>query len=159
LHTAAYHNETMSTPDEFMQAAIEQAKKSRSEGGIPIGSSLARDGKLIAVGHNKRVQESDPVTHAEIDCLRNAGRIGSFHGTILYSTLMPCYLCAGAVVQFGIKNVIVGESRTFPGAVEFMRSHGVNVTDLDLPECVEMMEKFIAENPKLWNEDIGVNAR
>src|SRR5436853_6461369 len=143
------------TPDPFMQAAIDAARKSRDEGGIPIGSALARAGKLIAVGHNKRVQANDPVTHAEIDCLRNAGRIGSFHGTVLYSTLMPCYLCAGAVVQFGIKKVIVGESRTFPGAVDFMRSHGVEVTDLDLPECYEMMSKFICENPQLWNEDIG----
>ncbi len=141
--------------DRFMQAAIAQARKSRSEGGIPIGSALARGGELIAVGHNKRVQDSDPVTHAEIDCLRNAGRLGSFRDTVLYSTLMPCYLCAGAVVQFGIKKVIVGESRTFAGAVDLMRSHGVDVLDLDLPECVEMMQQFIAENPVLWNEDIG----
>ena len=138
-----------------MEAAIEQARKSRSEGGIPIGSALVRDNQLVAVGHNKRVQESDPVTHAEIDCLRNAGRLGSFRDTVLYSTLMPCYLCAGAVVQFGIKKVIVGESRTFPGAPDFMRSHGVEVVDLDLPECAEMMRSFIAENPALWNEDIG----
>jgi len=141
--------------DSFMQAAINAAKKSRDEGGIPIGSALMRGGELIAAGHNKRVQDNDPVTHAEIDCLRNAGRIGTFHNTVLYSTLMPCYLCAGAVVQFGIKKVIVGESRTFAGASEFMRSHGVDVTDLDLPECVEMMEEFIAKHPELWNEDIG----
>jgi creatinine deaminase len=141
--------------DEFMQAAIAQARKSRAEGGIPIGSALTHAGKLIAVGHNKRVQNNDPITHAEIDCLRNAGRLGSFHDTVLYSTLMPCYLCAGAVVQFGIKKLIVGESRTFPGALDFMRTHGVEVIDLDLPECVEMMQKFIAENLHLWNEDIG----
>ena len=141
--------------DEFMQAAIAQARKSRSEGGIPIGSALMRDGRLLAAGHNKRVQENDPVTHAEIDCLRNAGRIGSFKNTVLYSTLMPCYLCSGAVVQFGIKKVIVGESQTFSGAPEFMRSHGVEVIDLNLPECVEMMKTFIAEHPELWNEDIG----
>jgi len=141
--------------DEFMRAAIAQAHKSRSEGGIPIGSALVRDDQLVAVGHNKRVQENDPVTHAEIDCLRRAGRIGSFKRTVLYSTLMPCYLCAGAVVQFGIGRVIVGESRTFGGAADFMRSHGVEVIDLDLPECVEMMRNFIAEKPELWNEDIG----
>ncbi|MEO6871821.1 MAG: nucleoside deaminase [Chthoniobacterales bacterium] len=140
---------------EFIAAAIAQARKSLSEGGIPIGSALARDGKLVAVGHNKRVQESDPVTHAEIDCLRRAGRIGSFRDTVLYSTLMPCYLCSGAVVQFAIRKVIVGESRTFPGASEFMRSHAVEVVDLDLPECVEMMSDFIAAHPDLWNEDIG----
>jgi cytosine/creatinine deaminase len=143
------------TDDALMQSAIAQARKSLSEGGIPIGSALARDGELLAVGHNKRVQEGDPITHAEIDCLRNAGRIGSFRDTVLYSTLMPCYLCAGAVVQFGIPKVIVGESRTFPGAPEFMRSHGVEVIDLNLPECVEMMTQFIAANPQLWNEDIG----
>src|ERR1700704_4877837 len=142
--------------DKFMEAAIEQARKSRDECGIPIGSALVRAGELIAVGHNKRVQESDPITHAEIDCLRNAGRLGSFRDTILYSTLMPCYLCAGAVIQFGIRKVIVGESRTFSGAADFMRSHGVEVIDLDLPECVEMMRAFIAQNPALWNEDIGI---
>ena len=140
---------------ELMDAAIAQARKSLSEGGIPIGSALARDGELLAVGHNKRVQESDPVTHAEIDCLRQAGRLGSFRDTVLYSTLMPCYLCSGAVVQFGIRKVIVGESRTFPGSPDFMRGHGVEVIDLDLPECVEMMSRFIAANPELWNEDIG----
>ena len=138
-----------------MQTAIDAARKSRDEGGIPIGSALVRGNKLIAVGHNKRVQNNDPVTHAEIDCLRNAGRLGSFRDTILYSTLMPCYLCAGAVVQFGIKKVIVGESRTFAGAVDLMRQHRVDVVDLDLPECVEMMKAFIAKHPALWNEDIG----
>jgi cytosine/creatinine deaminase len=141
--------------DEFMQAAVTEAKQGRKEGGIPIGSVLVKDGKIVGRGHNKRVQDSDPVTHAEIDCLRNAGRLGSFRGTTLYSTLMPCYLCAGAVVQFGIKRVIAGESRTFPGAKEFMVSHGVEVIDLNLDECEQMMNKFIQEEPQLWNEDIG----
>jgi creatinine deaminase len=141
--------------DEFMRAAIAQAQKSRAEGGIPIGSALVLDNRLVSVGHNQRVQKNDPITHAEIDCLRQAGRIGSFRDTVLYSTLMPCYLCAGAVVQFGIRQVIVGESRTFAGASDFMRAHGVEVIDLDLPECVEMMRSFIAERPDLWNEDIG----
>lgn len=145
----------VSQADKFMEAAVAQARKSRAEGGIPIGSALARADELIAVGHNKRVQENDPITHAEIDCLRNAGRLGSFRDTTLYSTLMPCYLCAGAVVQFGIRKVIVGESRTFAGASDFMRNQGVEVIDLDLPECVEMMRRFIAENPALWAEDIG----
>jgi len=140
---------------ELMQAAIAQARKSLNEGGIPIGSALARNGELLALGHNRRVQENDPVTHAEIDCLRRAGRIGSFRETVLYSTLMPCHLCSGAVVQFGSPKVIVGESRTFPGAPEFMRGHGVEVIDLDLPECIELMRNFIAENPRLWDEDIG----
>ena len=142
--------------DEFMQEAISEAKQGRNEGGIPIGSVLVKDGKILGKGHNKRVQDGDPVTHAEIDCLRNAGRIGNYKGTTLYSTLMPCYLCAGAVVQFGIKKVIAGESRTFPGAKEFMVSHGVEVVDLNLDECEQMMSQFIAEKPELWNEDIGV---
>lgn len=141
--------------DTFMQAAIEEAKQSRYENGIPIGSILIRDGKIIGKGHNKRVQDGDPVAHAEIDCLRNAGRVGNYRGTVLYSTLMPCYLCAGAVVQFGIKKVVVGESETFPGAREFMESHGVEVIDLNLEECKELMREFIASNPELWNEDIG----
>ena len=138
-----------------MQAAIAEAKQGRSEGGIPIGSVIVRDGKIIGRGHNKRVQDSDPVTHAEIDCLRNAGRVGNYKNASLYSTLMPCYLCAGAVVQFGIKKVFAGENETFAGAKEFMESHGVEVVNLNSEECKEMMRKFIAENPKLWFEDIG----
>ena len=141
--------------DKFMEAAIQEAKQSRQEGGIPIGSVLVKDDKILGRGHNKRVQDADPVTHAEIDCLRNAGRIGSYRGTTLYSTLMPCYLCAGAVVQFGIKKVIAGESSTFPGAKEFMVSHGVEVIDLNLDKCEQMMSEFIQTNPELWNEDIG----
>lgn len=138
-----------------MQEAFAQAKKSLTEGGIPIGSVLVKNGSLVATGHNKRVQEKNPILHGEMDCLNNAGRVGSYKGATIYSTLMPCYMCAGTIVQFKIPKVIVGESRTFPGAKEFMESHGVEVIDLDLPECVEMMEKFIAEKPELWNEDIG----
>ncbi|MBD3638990.1 MAG: nucleoside deaminase [Crocinitomicaceae bacterium] len=138
-----------------MNRAIAQAKKSASEGGIPIGSVLTKNGEFVAEGHNKRVQEANPILHGEMDCLNNAGRIGSYRNTVIYSTLMPCYMCAGTIVQFKIPKVIVGESRTFPGAKEFMESHGVEVIDLDLPECVQMMEDFIAENPELWNEDIG----
>ena len=141
--------------DAFMEAAIAQARQGLAEGGIPIGSVLVKNNQIIGQGHNKRVQEGDPVTHAEIDCLRNAGRIGSYQNTVLYSTLMPCYLCAGAVVQFGIKTVIAGESTTFPGAREFMESHGVEVRDLDLPECKQLMQDFIEHHPRLWNEDIG----
>ena len=141
--------------DKFMQFAIDQARKSRSEGGIPIGSVLVKDGDLVAAGHNKRVQEKNPILHGEMDCLNNAGRIGSYRGTTIYSTLMPCYMCAGTIVQFKIKKVIVGESRTFDGARAFMESHGVEVIDLDLDECVDMMNEFIAAEPTLWNEDIG----
>ena len=138
-----------------MEMAITMARQGLREGGIPIGSVLVRDGQILGQGYNKRVQEADPVTHAEIDCLRNAGRIGSYRDTVLYSTLMPCYLCAGAVVQFGIKKVIVGESRTFAGAREFMESHGVEVIDLELEDCVNLMQDFIEKNSALWYEDIG----
>tara|TARA_Y100001934_G_scaffold251661_1_gene315004 strand:+ start:343 stop:744 length:402 start_codon:yes stop_codon:yes gene_type:complete len=131
------------------------AKKGYGEGGIPIGSVLVRDNKVLSSGHNQRVQNSDPMAHAEIDCLKNAGRIGSYKNTVLYSTLMPCYLCAGAVVQFGIKKVIVGESETFKGARSFMEDHGVVVVDLNNSECINMMKEFIDNNPVLWNEDIG----
>lgn len=145
----------MSTIDPFMQEAIQEARKGLAEKGIPIGSVLVKNGVVVGRGHNRRVQDNDPVTHAEIDCLRNAGRVGSYAGSVLYSTLMPCYLCAGAVVQFGIKKVYAGESETFPGAKEFMQSHGVEVIDLSLEECKTLMRDFIEENPSLWNEDIG----
>jgi cytosine deaminase len=141
--------------DDFLKVAIEEAKQGRSEGGIPIGSVLVLDGQIIGRGHNKRVQDNDPVTHAEIDCLRNAGRVGNYRNTILYSTLMPCYLCAGAVVQFGIKKVFAGEDETFSGAKEFLESHGVEVINLQSEECKQMMREFIAEKPELWFEDIG----
>lgn len=141
--------------DKFMSAAIDEARTGLSEGGIPIGSVLVRDGKIIGRGHNKRVQENDPVIHAEIDCLRNAGRIGIYSDTVLYSTLMPCYLCAGASVQLGIKKVIAGEDETFSGAREFMESHGIEVINMNLEECKNLMKDFIEKNPELWFEDIG----
>lgn len=139
----------------FVDAMIDEAKSGIAEGGIPIGSVLVRSEKIISRGHNQRVQNDDPLAHAEIMCLRNAGRIGSFRDTIIYSTLMPCYLCAGAIVQFGIKKVVVGESKNFDGAKEFMESHGVEVLDINSSECIELMSKFILDNPKLWDEDIG----
>ena len=141
--------------DKFLEAAIAEAKKGLSEGGIPIGSVLIKNGEVISAGYNKRVQQNNPMIHAEIDCLMNAGRIGSYKDTILYSTLMPCYLCAGAIVQFKIPKVVAGESRTFHGAVEFLQTHGVEVIDADNAECYSIMKEFIKMNPKLWNEDIG----
>jgi cytosine/creatinine deaminase len=141
--------------DEFMQAAIAEARLGLQEGGIPIGSVLVKDGQIVGRGHNRRVQQGNPILHAEIDCLQAAGRIGRYQETILYSTLMPCYLCAGAIVQFGIRMVYAGESKTFPGAREFMESHGTKVIDLDLAECKQLMTDFIQNNPVLWNEDIG----
>ena len=138
-----------------MKAAIDEAKLGQSQGGIPIGSVLVRDGVIIARGHNKRVQEQNPILHGEMDCLNNAGRIGSYKDTIIYSTLMPCYMCAGTIVQFNIPKVVVGESKTFAGAREFMESHGVEVIDQNLSDCIELMEQFIQDQPELWNEDIG----
>ncbi len=137
-----------------MQAAIDEARMGRAQGGIPIGSVLVRGGRLVARGHNKRVQENSAIKHGEMDCLTNAGRQRTYRDTMIYSTLMPCYMCAGTIVQFKIPKVVVGESRTFDGAREFMESHGVEVVDLDLQECVDMMNEFIAAEPALWNEDI-----
>ena len=139
----------------FLRAVIDEAKKGMAEGGLPIGSVLVRDGKVIAAGHNRRVQHGDPMAHAEIDCLTRAGRQKTYKDTVLYSTLMPCYLCSGAVVQFGLPKVVVGESVNFPGGPDFMRQHGVEVIDLKDAECIEMMGRFIREHPELWNEDIG----
>jgi cytosine deaminase len=141
--------------DPFLQAAIEEAMAGERAGGLPIGSVLVRDGQIIGRGHNRRVQRGDPMAHAEIDCLTNAGRQKTYRDTILYSTLMPCYLCSGASVQFGIPKVIVGESVNFPGTAEFMRSKGIEVVDLHDETCIEMMGKFIREHPQIWNEDIG----
>ena len=141
--------------DRFMKTALEQAVQSRDEHGIPIGSVLVRDWQILGVGYNRRVQDDDPVAHAEIDCLRNAGRIGSYRDTVLYSTLMPCHLCAGAVVQFGIPKVIVGESENFQGAEQWLTSQGVEVINLDLEECKTLMRTFIHQHPEIWSEDIG----
>jgi creatinine deaminase len=148
--------------DPFLLAAIDEAKLGLAEGGLPIGSVLVRGGRIIGRGHNRRVQHGDPMAHAEIDCLTRAGRQPTYRDTDLYSTLMPCFLCSGAVVQFGIPRVVVGESVNFPGgegpagrSPEFLRSHGVEVTDLADPDCIEMMSRFIREHPDLWNEDIG----
>ncbi len=141
--------------DPFLIAAIEEARKGAADGGIPIGSVLVRNGEIIARGHNQRVQLGNPILHAEIDCLQNGGRVGTYKDTVLYSTLMPCYLCSGAAVQFEIPKVVVGESTTFPGGREFLQQHGVEVVCYEDPECIEMMKTFIAANPKLWAEDIG----
>ncbi|GAB7014770.1 nucleoside deaminase [Methanogenium cariaci] len=138
-----------------MQAATEEAKLSLNEGGIPIGAVLVRDGVILSRGHNRRVQDDDPLMHAEINCIRNAGRIGRYGNTVLYSTLMPCYLCAGAVVQFGIPKVVVGESASFAGAEDFLREKGVRVVDLNLPGLTEMMAGYIERHADIWNEDIG----
>jgi len=136
--------------DIFMRAAFEEALKGLEEGGVPIGAVLVENGSIIGRGRNRRVQQEDQLMHAEIDCLRDARLTGGYHNTILYSTLMPCYLCAGAVVQFGIKKVVVGEASSAPQARDFMESHGIEVVDLDLKECRELMEGYISKNKALW---------
>ncbi|GIW75959.1 MAG: hypothetical protein KatS3mg104_1022 [Phycisphaerae bacterium] len=149
--------------DPFLQAAIEQARQGLSEGGLPIGSVLVRNGQIIGRGYNRRVQHGDPMAHAEIDCLSNAGRQSTYADTILYSTLMPCFLCSGAAVQFKIPKIVVGDSVNFPGgesrwgrSVDLLRSAGIEVIDLHDPVCIDMMKTFIAQHPTLWNEDIGI---
>jgi cytosine/creatinine deaminase len=141
--------------DQFLAEAIEEARLGLREGGLPIGSVLVRGDRIIARGHNRRVQHGNPMAHAEIDCLTNAGRQETYRDTVLYSTLMPCFLCSGAAVQFGIPKVIVGESVNFAGAPDLLRGQGVEVIDLHDSTCIRMMADFIRDNPKLWNEDIG----
>jgi creatinine deaminase len=140
--------------DIFMQAAIDEARQGRREGGIPIGSVLRRGEEIVGRGHNKRVQDLDPIAHGEMDALRNAGRQRTYRDTVLYTTLMPCYMCAGTIVQFKIPKVVVGEAQTFGESLDFLQSHGVEVEILNSPECVEMMREFIEAEPTLWNEDI-----
>jgi creatinine deaminase len=142
----------MDLMDISMRAAIDEALRGLEEGGVPIGAVLVEKGKIIGRGRNKRVQLGDQLMHAEIDCLRNARLTGGYHNTTLYSTLMPCYLCAGAVVQFGIKKVVVGEANSAPEASDFMKSHGIEVVNLDLKECRELMEIYIKNNQELWDE-------
>ncbi len=143
------------TADPFMRAAYDEALLGLSEGGLPIGSVLVRGDTIIGRGHNRRVQRGDPMAHAEIDCLTNAGRQKTYGDTVLYSTLMPCYLCGGAAVQFGIPKVVVGENTNFGGSPEFMQSKGIQVVNLNDPDCIEMMGRFIREHSDLWHEDIG----
>lgn len=141
-----------------MQAAIEEARKGLEAGGIPIGSVLVHNGKIIGRGHNQRVQHGSVIHHAEMNCLENAGRLPGriYRECVLYSTLSPCPMCSGAVLLYGIPHVIVGENKTFQGPEEYVCSQGVKVEVVDNAECVDLMEKFIRENPTLWNEDIGV---
>ena len=144
--------------DDFMQAAIEEATLGRSEGGIPIGSVLVHDGRIIGRGHNRRVQRGSVVLHGEMDALENAGRQPAvvYQSSTLYTTLSPCPMCTGAILLYGIPRVIVGENITFHGDEELLRSRGVEVVVLQERRCVQIMKDFIAEKPALWNEDIGV---
>ena len=144
--------------DEFMQAALEEARQGLTEGGIPIGSVLVLDGKIIGRGHNRRVQKGSPTLHAEMDCLENAGRLKArdYQRAVLYSTLSPCDMCSGTVLLYKIPKVIIGENKTFQGPEDYVRSRGVELVILNLEECISLMEGFIAAHPELWNEDIGV---
>ena len=146
------------TPEEMLDVAIAEAVEGLSEGGIPIGAALfTSDGVLLGSGHNRRVQNDDPSVHGETDAFRNAGRQRDYRSTVMVTTLSPCWYCSGLIRQFGIGAVVIGENRTFDGGQDWLAEHGVTVTLLDDPRCVTMMTEFIAANPALWNEDIGVS--
>ena len=144
--------------DVFLQAAIEEARKGLAEGGIPIGSVLVCDGKIIGRGHNQRVQRGSTIHHAEMNCLEKAGRLKAsvYQRCILYSTLSPCPMCSGAALLYKIPHIVIGENQTFQGPETYVRSQGVNLEILNDPNCIKLMEDFIAARPELWNEDIGV---
>jgi cytosine/creatinine deaminase len=146
--------------DEFMQAAVQEARKGLAEGGIPIGSVLVIDGKIAGRGHNRRVQRSSAILHAEMDALENAGRLPAetYRRAILYSTLSPCDMCSGAALLYKIPKIVIGENQTFRGPEDYVRSLGVELSVLNDPECIRMMRDFISHKPELWNEDIGVAA-
>ena len=143
--------------DKFLESAIYEAKKGLAEGGIPIGSVLVIDNKIVSRGHNRRVQKGSAILHAEMDCLENAGRLkaSDYQRATLYSTLSPCDMCSGAILLYGIPKVVIGENRTFSGPESYLISRGVKVINADDLICRQLMETFIKENPDLWNEDIG----
>jgi cytosine deaminase len=139
----------------MMTLALEQARTSQSEGGVPIGAVLVKSDKVISTGYNRRVQDNDPTAHGEIDCIRNAGRKDSYTDMTLYTTLSPCKMCSGAILQFNIGQVVVGERQNFKGNISLLEKHGVNVALLSDDRCINMMSTFISENPDLWKEDIA----
>ena len=142
---------------QMLQVALEEARAGRAEGGIPIGAALFdRDGNLLGRGHNRRVQDDDPSVHGETDAFRNAGRRRSYRDTVMVTTLAPCWYCSGLIRQFGIGTVVVGESRTFQGGVDWLKEEaGVTVIDLDSDQCADLLQSFIDEHPEIWDEDIG----
>ena len=144
--------------DAFLLAAIEEAEQGLREGGIPIGAALVHRGRIIGRGHNRRVQQRSAVLHGEMDALERAGRqpASIYRESVMYTTLSPCAMCSGAILLYGIPHVVVGENKTFYGEEDLLRSRGVRVEVVQDPRCIEMMERFIAERPELWNEDIGV---
>ena len=140
-----------------MATALEQARQGLAEGGIPIGSALVVDGKVVGRGHNRRVQRGSAILHAEMDCLESAGRLtaADYRRSVLFSTLSPCDMCSGAILLYGIPHVVIGENRSFKGPEDYLRSRGVRLDLLDDAACYELMREFIEKNPALWNEDIG----
>ena len=144
--------------DAFLQAAIEEARQGMAEGGIPIGSGLVHNGKIIGRGHNRRVQQGSAILHGEMDALENAGRLPAsvYKESVLYTTLSPCPMCTGAILLYGIPKVVVGENQTFMGEEALLRARGVSVEVVQDPNCISLMQSFIAAKPELWNEDIGV---
>jgi cytosine deaminase len=140
---------------QFLAEARKQAQDSLNAAGVPVGAVLVRDGKVLGSGHNQRVQRGDPIAHGEMDCLRNVGRLADYRNTTLYTTLSPCMMCAGTIVQFGIRRVVVGENQTFGGNEQFMRDRGVQVVVLNDPACKSLMDEFIRRYPQVWKEDIG----
>ena len=143
--------------DEFMRAAIEEAEQGLAEGGIPIGSVLVHEGRIIGRGHNRRVQQGSAILHGEMDALENAGRHPArvYRESTIYTTLSPCSMCSGAILLYGIPRVVIGENRSFKGEEDLLRSRGVDLTVLDDARCKELMARFMREQPALWNEDIG----
>ena len=144
-------------PDRFMQAAIEEAQAGAREGGIPIGSVLVWDGRILGRGHNRRVQRGSAILHGEMDALEQAGRLAArvYRASVLYTTLSPCAMCSGAILLYGIPRVVIGENQTFLGEEDLLRSRGVELSVLQDGECIRMMTDFIRTHPELWNEDIG----
>ncbi len=141
----------------MLEVAITEARLGLAEGGIPIGAAMFNGaGSLLASGHNRRVQQDDPSIHAETDAFRRAGRQKSYRDVVMVTTLAPCWYCSGLVRQFGIRTLVVGESRTFSGGIDWLREHGVRVIDLDSEVCASLMKQYIALHPDVWNEDIGV---
>jgi len=143
--------------NDFLDVAIEQARIGRDEGGVPIGAALVVDGRVVGSGHNRRVQQGSAIRHGETDALEEAGRLAAsvYRRSTMYTTLSPCDMCTGAILLYGIPRVVIGENRTFMGAEDLLRSRGVEVVNLDSPECKALMDEFIAAHPEVWNEDIG----
>jgi cytosine/creatinine deaminase len=157
-NTSAESSLSGKTYSEMLTVAISEARKGLAEGGLPIGAAIFRsDGSLVGSGHNRRIQNSDPSLHGETDAFRNAGRQRSYRDLIMVTTLAPCWYCSGLVRQFGFRTVVVGESRNFSGGIDWLRSLGIHVFDLDSEGCVRMMGDYIRDYPDIWNEDIGEN--